>query len=67
MFSLVDNPTVIAAITGAVVGAVLSAYLTNALRSRIERRTKLREARELVAEDVITIIGEHTACLLEYY
>jgi hypothetical protein len=64
-FSL-DNPTVVAALTGAVTGAVLSAILMNLVRSWIERRAKTKEARERLVGEAMTIVFEHSARLLEF-
>lgn len=63
----IDSPTVVAALMGAATGAILSAILTNVVRSWIERRAKAREARELLTEDAMALVSEHSSNLLEFY
>lgn len=63
----IDSPTVLAALLGAATGAILSAVFTNLVRSWIERRAKMRETRELLAEEAIVVTSEHSSNLLEFY
>jgi len=63
----IDSSAVVAALMGAATGAICSAVLTNAIRSWLERRAKVREARELLAEDAMALVSEHSSNLLELY
>lgn len=63
----IDSSTVVAALMGAATGAILSAILTNVIRSWLERCAKAREARELLAEDAMALVSEHSSNLLELY